>query len=91
MITRDGLTALLAAVVERMQPGTSWHTPQHGRVHVLAIVDEDQIVYRTWQKHKRRWSYRVEWAYGFWLHDREGALSYKGKFALDNDPRSVVE
>lgn len=89
--TPDRTTLLLNAVVERMQPGTTWHTPQHGRVHVLAVVDDGQIVYRTWRRRGRRWAYSVAWVYAFWLHDRDGNLSYKGTFALDNDPQSVVE
>jgi hypothetical protein len=29
-------------------------------IHVLAIVDDDQIVYKYWLKHKNRWYYTVE-------------------------------
>ena len=78
----DRMATILRALVERMRPGTSWHTPQHGRVHILAVVDKDQIVYRTWERYGRRWRYEVAWAYKFWLHDRAGDLSYKGIFPL---------
>ena len=82
----DQMTLLLDAVVERMQPGTSWRTPRHGRIHVLAVLDGDQIVCRVWSQRKRRWCYVVEWVYGFWLLDRDGKLEYVGVFELDKSP-----
>ncbi len=33
--------------------------------HIRAIVDNDQVVYRVWNKHKRRWVYYVEWVVKF--------------------------
>ena len=29
-------------------------------IHVLAIVDEDQVVYKWWSKRKDRWIYVVD-------------------------------
>jgi len=84
METRDQiLDRVLPALVQRMQPGTSWRTKQHGRIHVLAVVDREHIVYKTWWKHKQHWHYAVEWVYGFYLHDKDGRLEYVGIF--DND------
>ncbi len=36
-------------------------------IHVLAIVDNDQIVYKHWLKHKSRWHYTVESEYLLYL------------------------
>lgn len=36
------------------------NNPNTAVYHVLAIVDEDMIVMKSWMKRKRRWSYRVE-------------------------------
>lgn len=30
------------------------------KIHILAIVDEEQIVYRWFGRHKQRWNYSVE-------------------------------
>jgi hypothetical protein len=40
-------------------------------VHIRAIVDGDQIVYRWWSRRKG-WQYKVEWGYWFWLLESEG-------------------
>lgn len=74
-LTRDEYFDLVfPQLVARMQPGTQWRTPTNRRLHVLAVVDEEYIVVKEWFVHKRRWSYRVEWVYGFWLWDRDGKL-----------------
>lgn len=44
------------------------------RLHIRAIVDEEQVVYRVWQRRWQDWRYKVEWLYSFWLWDRDGKL-----------------
>lgn len=34
-------------------------------IHIVAIVDDDEIVYKTWLKHKKYWSYKCENVYYF--------------------------
>ena len=41
-------------------------------LHILAIVDDAYIVYKTWGR--RRWCYAVEWSYWFWLLWRDGDI-----------------
>lgn len=43
--------------------------------HILAIVDEEYIVYRIWSRRTQGWLYRVEWLYEFYLKWRDGRLS----------------
>jgi hypothetical protein len=43
--------------------------------HIRAIVDEQEVVYRVWSKHKQRWIYSVENLYGFWLDYGYGWLT----------------
>lgn len=45
-------------------------------LHILAVVDNDQIVYKTWGTHKRRWLYDVEWSYWFYLLWRDGNIKH---------------
>ena len=69
-----------ATMAEKMQPGTKWRldfgegNPNNKLIHVIAIVDEQEIVYKTWWKHKQVWHYAVESAYTFWLCYIDGAL-----------------
>jgi len=30
------------------------------KLHVLAVVDEDVIVYKLWNKYRKRWIYKVD-------------------------------
>jgi hypothetical protein len=75
----EHLGTVLERLVQRMQPGTIWRAPSMGRIHVRAVVDGDQIVFRTWSKRKQTWLYRVEWVYAFYLWDKDGVLEYVGR------------
>jgi len=39
--------------------------PNNKTVHILAIVDKDQIVIKWWSYTKKRWIYKVEHYYYF--------------------------
>lgn len=43
--------------------------------HIRAIVDEEYVVYRVWWRHHKRWEYKIEWLYGFWIIYRHGGLT----------------
>lgn len=43
-------------------------------LHILAVVDDSYIVYKTWGEHKRQWLYGIEWSYWFWLLWKDGDL-----------------
>lgn len=51
-------------------------------IHILAIVDNDQVVYKWWGKHKRRWFYDVEWVYFFYLNQDKLTLVKKPNDAI---------
>lgn len=69
-----------ASLLQKMKPGTSWRIDRgkgninNKLIHILAIVDDEYIVYKTWLKHKQRWHYSVEWIYYYWLTHRAGNL-----------------
>lgn len=69
------------ALLKEMVPGTSWHinygegNPNNQLIHILAIVDGEYIVYKTWFKHKQRWHRAVQWVYYYWLAHKSGALT----------------
>ena len=44
-------------------------------IHIRAIVDEDQVVFRWWSKHKQCWIYQVEDMYYFTLRHNDGRLT----------------
>jgi hypothetical protein len=44
------------------------------KIHVLVIVDEDQIVYKWYGKHKQWWHYGVESGYYFSLLEKDGRI-----------------
>lgn len=68
-------------LVDLLQPGNKVkvyageNIPVNNLYHILTIVDDDQIVYKIWGKHKQLWFYRVEDAYLFYLYWRDGWLS----------------
>jgi hypothetical protein len=43
-------------------------------IHIRAVVDEEYIVYRSWSKRKKHWVYRVDHAYMFELHQKNGSI-----------------
>lgn len=45
--------------------------PNNKVVHIRAIVDDEQVVYRWWSARKG-WVYQIESAYWFWLLDEKG-------------------
>ena len=47
----------------------------NGLYHILAIVDDDMVVFKTWGNNKQRWYYRVENAYLFYLYLKDGWLT----------------
>ena len=44
-------------------------------IHIRAILDDGMIVFKAWQKHKRRWQYEVENLYYFKLLYEQGRLT----------------
>jgi hypothetical protein len=42
--------------------------------HIRAIVDE-QVVYRTWNKYKKRWNYSLIDSYSLWLEYEAGWIT----------------
>lgn len=46
-------------------------------IHILAIVDKDQYVYKFWNKYKQRWEYDVKHEYYFKLLIRNNSLVKK--------------
>jgi hypothetical protein len=58
--------------------------PNNKLIWVLAVVDQDQIVYRHWWNGKQRWWYAVEDIYAFELTRRRGFLTPAGRF----DPKA---
>jgi hypothetical protein len=43
-------------------------------IYIRAVVDEYQVVYKTWYKHKKRWSYQIEDIYYFYFLLKGGNL-----------------
>jgi hypothetical protein len=67
-------------LAENLKPGKKIHYMRYVKGfaeirHIRAIVDEDMIVYRTWSREKKRWSYHVASRAGFELENRHGRLS----------------
>jgi hypothetical protein len=60
-------------VMQLLQPGQRIRL-RGSLIHIRAIVDEDQIVYREWWPRHRRWEYKVEWVYAFYIAWKEGQL-----------------
>ena len=46
-------------------------------LHILALVDEDMVVYKYWHKKRRRWTYKVEWAGIFQMDYEKGILTFE--------------
>jgi len=46
--------------------------PNNELRHIRAVVDGEYIVYRVWGH--RRWRYRIEWAYTFFLLWKDGRI-----------------
>jgi len=44
-------------------------------MHVLAVVDEDYVVYKSWSRRRQSWNYQVEYIYLFELFNKEGWLT----------------
>lgn len=65
------------AVRQMVQPGKTVRVGRHlpKRIHIRAIVDEDQVVYRFWRRRVKDWEYRVEWLYSFQLWYEAGQLA----------------
>lgn len=72
-------------VPEDIQAGTSFklywgeNNPNNKVFHVLAIVDDVQVVCKRWPKHVGRWVYYIESMYFLELVNREGALLRRKK------------
>ncbi len=62
-----------ARLDEWLQPGAilkvdyGKKNPFNGRIHIRAIVDGTQIVYRYWSYKKRHWAYELNIRYWFFL------------------------
>ena len=67
---------------EKIKPGNklklcySENNTRNKTIHIRGVVD-DQIIFRHWLTHKKRWNYRVEPF--MYFHLRELELSYLGK------------
>lgn len=48
--------------------------PNNETIHVRAIVDEDQIVYKQWYSSKQRWMYHVRDILWFDMLKKEGII-----------------
>jgi hypothetical protein len=48
--------------------------PNNGLIHIRAIVDGENVVYRKWSRRKG-WRYVVEWSYWFRLLDENGRVT----------------
>ena len=67
-------------LLEMVQPGKKVRVFYSAGVdnqlrHILAVVDEEYIVYRVWNRHKQRWFYDVVWLYEFYLKWEGGRLA----------------
>lgn len=56
--------------------------PNNRLIHIRAIVDGDQVVYKYWRKHKQYWQYAVESTLYFELQYNDGWLTIVG---VDNE------
>lgn len=58
-----------------VKPGTSFtrdfgaNSPNTARYHILAIVETDMLVLKTWGKRKQRWLYSVECPLFITMHE----------------------
>jgi hypothetical protein len=63
-----------------LQPGRAvrvfWNkaNPNNEIRHIRAIIDDEYVAYRTWSKAYRRWNYKMERIYFFWLAWENGTL-----------------
>ena len=48
--------------------------PNNKLMHIRAIIDDDQVVYRVWNSHKRGWMYAVMSIYLLGLFDNSNVL-----------------
>lgn len=46
--------------------------PHNELRHIRGVVDDEYIVYRVWKRF--HWSYKMEWAYAFYLAWKDGHL-----------------
>lgn len=69
--------ALMAALV----PGATLRVdygpgkPANELRHVLAIVDDDHVVYKVWWPQHQRWEYKVEWVGTFDMEWKGGYVT----------------
>jgi len=49
--------------------------PNNNLMHIRAIVDDDQIVYRWWSRRKQNWRYVIVWRYMFELWHKDNNLT----------------
>ncbi len=67
-------------LLDLLEPGTKVRVVyQKGNInnqvrHIRAIVDEVQVVYRTWSYTRKSWNYHVDWMYAFQLLWKDGYL-----------------
>jgi len=50
------------------------NNPNNALLHIRAIVDGKYLVYRTWSRRKREWTYRIDHIGLFNLYLRDGNL-----------------
>jgi len=78
--TGDEMDRGRARVLEVLRPGSAvrqYFGPDHifnERLYIRGVVDGEWIVWRTWSKSRRSWTYQVDWYYKFWLLLRDGNL-----------------
>lgn len=67
-------------LLDWLQPGNKirkWHGPTNPNnmlMHIRAVVDGDQFVFRHWLGRKKRWNYRVESFWFFYYAYKLGGL-----------------
>jgi len=44
------------------------------KIHIRAVIDKDQYVFRFWSKYKQRWIYEIRHRYFFELLNRDGKI-----------------
>ena len=66
-----------------LQPGNSIYELHNdgskALIHIRAIVDDEWVVTRRWDKHRMRWAYKIDWIYLYYLMQVNDELQPWGK------------
>ena len=69
---QEDLEAARLATLAQFPVRTVWRYMGQVR-HIRAVIDDTQLVYRFWDKHRSRWVYGIEYWYLLWLSMQEKA------------------